>query len=92
MNSFQDNLKTAFSAQIDTLVMENKQTHPAYRQLERDYSRLFETVRGQLDKKHRRMMLRMEAKRNEIDGIEKGWIYLQGMIDCVTLLKTIKLL
>jgi hypothetical protein len=36
-------------------------------------------------------MLKLEAKQNEMASIDDEFIYLQGMIDCVALLRIIRL-
>ena len=84
--------KTAFITSAYTLVLENKKTDRHYQQLEKEYSKLFHSIEGLLDKKPRTQMLRLEELQNEMQCTENDLIYLQGMIDCAALLQTIKLL
>ncbi len=91
MTSFSDNLRQAFSASQYDLCMENRETDLHRRQLEQQHSRLFDDIGSRLGK-HRKLMLKLERLQNEMDGIDGDFIYLQGFIDCVTLLKTIKLI
>ncbi len=73
------------------LSMENRKTDLYYQKLERQHNQTFNEIRNKLGK-HRKLMLKLERLQNEIDSIDEDFIYLQGFIDCVTLLRTIKLL
>ena len=89
MSKFEDNLKAAFSESLYDLCMQNRKTDQEYRQIEKEYNRLFDRVRNLLGKKNRKLMLKLEALGNQKGSIDDGLIYLQGMIDCVKLLKMI---
>jgi len=92
MSKFEVNLKTAFSESLYDLCLQERETDPARRRLEEQYSRLFDRIRDRLDKKHRKLMLRLETLGNEKDGRDDELIYLQGIIDCVKLLKIMKVI
>jgi len=72
--------------------MQNRKTDLHYQQLEDEYSRLFDHIRNRLGKRHRKLMLKLERLGNEKGSIDDDLIYLQGMIDCVKLLKIIKMI
>lgn len=91
MGKFLENLQTAFCESQYDLCMKNREADPDYRQLEKEYSQLFDRIRDRLGKKHRKLMLKLEALGNAKTSIDDQ-IYLQGMMDCVTLLKLIKLI
>ena len=92
MNSFEHNLKAAFVESEYGLVMEKRKTDPHYQRLEKEYDLIFEAVRRRLGEDHSRLMIQLEAKNNEIKSIDDDLLYMQGMINCVTLLKTIRLI
>lgn len=87
-----ENIKTLFSESAYGLVMENRKNDLNYQQLQKDYSKLFDNIQDRLGKKHRKLMLKLEAKQNEMGSIDDELIYLQGMIDCVALLRIIRLI
>ena len=89
MSRFEENLKMAFSESYYDLCAQNHKTDPVYQQLEDKYNRLFKRIQHQLEKKHWKLMLKLEAVGNQKEGIDEDMIYLQGMIDCVKLLKII---
>jgi len=91
MPSFEENLKAAFSESQYNLCMQNRKTDKIYQQLEDEYNNLFERIRKLLGKKHRKLMLKLEAVGNHKGGIDDDLIYLQGMIDCVKLLRMLKM-
>jgi hypothetical protein len=91
VTSFADNLHQAFMHSQYDLSMENRKTDLYYQKLERQHNQTFNEIRNKLGK-HRKLMLKLERLQNEIDSIDEDFIYLQGFIDCVTLLRTIKLL
>lgn len=91
MSSFSENLRQAFMESQYELCMANRQTDPHRQQLEQQYDRLFGYIRNSLGEQ-RKLMLELEALQNDIGGIDDRLIYLQGFIDCVTLLKTIRLI
>ncbi len=70
--------------------MENLKTDFRRRKLEEQYDLLFDNIRSRLGE-HRKLMLKLEELQNEMDSIDDDLIYLQGFVDCVTLLKTIQL-
>ncbi len=89
--SFLDHLYGAFSeAQFD-FCMRNRETNPEYQRKEKQYNQVFEEIRNRLGNK-RKLMLKLERLQNEISSIDCDFIYLQGFIDCVTLLKLIQLI
>lgn len=87
-----ENIKTLFSESAYGLVMENQKSDLGYQQLQKDYIKLFDNIQDRLGKKHHKLMLKLEAKRNEMGSIDDEFIYLQGMIDCVALLRIIRLI
>ncbi|OJU10488.1 MAG: hypothetical protein BGN88_04995 [Clostridiales bacterium 43-6] len=92
MKTFPEKIRPGFLESSYTLVMENRKADPGYRQLESDYEKLYDAIREQLGEEHRMLMLDFEAKINEIESIDHELVYLQGMIDCVALLRTIRLI
>lgn len=89
--SFLDHLYGAFSdAQFD-LCMRNREIDVEYQRKEKQYNQVFEEIRNRLGKK-RKLMLKLERLQNEISSADCDLIYLQGFIDCVTLLKLIRLI
>jgi len=91
LTSFLDNLKLAFAESQNDLAMENRKTDLHYQKLEMQCDQTFNEIRNKLGKR-RKLMLKLERLQNEIGSIDEDFIYLQGFIDCVTLLKTIHLL
>ena len=92
MTSIPENLKTVFSESAYGLVMEHRKNDLYYQQLEKACARQFSNIQHHLGKKHRKQMLKLEAMQNELDSIDDDLIYLKGMIDCVALLRIIKLI
>lgn len=92
MSIFEENLKMAFSESQYDLCMRNKDKDLHYQGLEKEWDKLFTTIQKRLGKKHRKLMSRLEELQNEIGSTDGDLIYMQGMIDCVILLKTIKLI
>lgn len=92
MNRFEHNLKEAFVESEYGLVKENRTNDAHYQRLEKEYNLIFEAIRHRLGEDHSRLMIQLEAKNNEIKSIDDDLLYMQGMIDCVTLLKTIRLI
>lgn len=89
--SFLDHLYGAFSEAQSDLCMRNKETSSEYQRKKKQYNQVFEEIRNRLGKK-RKLMLKLERLQNEISSVNCDLIYLQGFIDCVTLLKLIRLL
>ena len=87
-----ENIKTVFSESAYSLVMETRENDLCYQQLEKDYNKLFDNIQDQLGKKHRKLMFKLESKQNEMGSIDDELIYLQGMLDCVALLRIIRLI
>jgi hypothetical protein len=91
MTDFLENLKIALSQSQYDLCLENRKTDLEYQQFEKEYHQLFDKIRNRLGKK-RKWMLRLEELGNAKGSIDDDHIYLQGFLDCVTLLKFIKLI
>ena len=91
MSKFEDNLKMAFSESQYDLCMRNQKSDPEYRELQVRCNKLFERLRDQLGKRHRKMLLKWEDMRSDKDGLDDDAIYLQGMIDCVKLLRLLEM-
>lgn len=89
--SFLNHLYGAFSEAQPDLYMRNREIDPEYQRKEKQYNQVFEEIRNRLGKK-RKLMLKLERLQNEISSIDCDLIYLQGFIDCVTLLKLIRLI
>ena len=92
MSIFEENLKEAFSESQHALSMEKQKTDPQYQQLETEYKELFDRIKDTLGEKHKQLIFTFEELRNEIGSIDDDCVYLQGMIDCVKLLKMIRLI
>ena len=89
--SFTEHLYAAFSeAQFD-LCMRNKERNAEYQRKEKQYIQVFDEIRNLLGK-NRKLMLKLERLQNEINSMDCDFIYFQGFIDCVTLLKLIRLI
>jgi hypothetical protein len=86
--SFSENLFQAFSISQYDLCLQDKEINLKRKQLQIEYDVVFEDIRKQLGK-NRKMMLTLERLQNEMSSMDDEWIYLQGFIDCVTLLKII---
>lgn len=89
--SFTEHLYAAFSESQSDLCMRNKDNNLEYQRKEKQYNQVFEEIRNRLGK-NRKLMLKLERLQNEISSMDCDLIYLQGFIDCVTLLKLIQLI
>lgn len=89
--SFTEHLYAAFSEAQSDLCMRNKEHNEEYQRKEKQYSQVFEEIRNRLGK-NRKLMLKLERLQNEISSMDCDLIYLQGFIDCVTMLKLIQLI
>jgi len=89
MSKFEENLRAAFSESMYELCMQNREADLRYQQLEKEYDQLFDRIRKRLGKKHRKLMLKLEELSGIKEYIDDEFIYLQGMINCVKLLKII---
>ena len=89
--SFTEHLYATFSETQSDLCMRNKEHNAEYRRQDKQYSQVFEVIRYRLGK-NRKLMLKLERLQNEINSMDCDLIYLQGFIDCVTLLKLIQLI
>ena len=87
-----ENMKAVFSTSAYDLVMENRKHDLGYRQLAKDHHKLFRFIQDRLGKRDRKLMLKLEAMQNQMASIDDELIYLQGMMDCVALLRTIRLI
>lgn len=92
MTIFEKNLKQAFSESMYDLCMKHQKTDIHYKKAQKEYDRLFDKVRNLLGKKHRKLMLQLEEADGYRGMINHRLVYLQGMIDCVKLLKLIKVI
>ena len=92
MTLFEENLKSAFSESQYELCLQNRKTDRTYRQLQAEYDKLFDRIQDRLGKKHRKLLLKLEAVGNHKGSIDDDTLYLQGMIDCVKLLKILKMI
>ncbi|MCL2697768.1 MAG: hypothetical protein FWE74_06780 [Oscillospiraceae bacterium] len=91
MSKFEENLKHAFAESQYELGMQNRKTDNEYIKLDKKYDKLFDHIRDLLGK-DRKLMLDFEALGNRKGSIDDKMIYLQGMIDCVKLLRIIKMI
>jgi hypothetical protein len=91
LSSFLENLRQAMFESMYSLSIEKRSEDPQYQKTQQEYMRLFNEIQNKLGK-HRKLMLRLEEHRNEMACFSEDYIYLQGFIDCVSLLKLIKLL
>ena len=89
--SFTEHLYAALSEAQSDLCMRNKTHNAEYQRKEKQYSQVFNEIRNRLGK-NRKLMLKLERLQNEISSMDCDLIYLQGFIDCVTLLKLIQLI
>lgn len=92
MTKFQKNLKQAFCDSQYELCSKNRENDENYQSIDKEYNRVFEEIRDKLGNKNRKLMLELELLQNQIACIDDECIYLQGMIDCAVLLKTIELI
>lgn len=89
--SFLKNMSQAFSEAQNDLSMQNAEYSLEYQRRKKQYDQVFEEIRDKLGDK-RKLMLKLERLQNELDFIDSDYIYLQGFIDCVSLLKLIRLI
>lgn len=91
ISNFAENIKQAFSESCYTLAMQNREISEEYQSVSIEYKNLFETISDKLgtDKK---LMLKLEELQNHLGSMDDDCIYLQGFIDCVYLLKLIRLI
>lgn len=87
-----ENMKAVFSTSAYDLVMENRKHDLGYRQLAKGHYKLFRSIQDRLGEGDRKLMLKLEAMQNQMASIDDELIYLQGMMDCVALLRTIGLI
>lgn len=71
--------------------MRNNEHNVEYQRKEKQYSQVFDEIRNRIGK-NRKLMSKLERLQNEINSIDCDFIYLQGFINCVTLLKLIQLI
>lgn len=86
-NVFERHLEQAFASCQYTLAMENRDT-ASYRALRAQTEALFAQTSDKLGE-DRTLLLRLEALYNQMGAQDTSYVYLQGMRDCVTLLKKI---
>ena len=73
-------------------MLKKRKTNTQYQQFEREYHQLFDQIRGLLEPEHRGLMLELEDLGNALSCMENDWIYQQGVRDCITLLRKVRLL
>ncbi|MCL2697792.1 MAG: hypothetical protein FWE74_06900 [Oscillospiraceae bacterium] len=91
MTKFDESLKHTFAESRYELCMQNRQTDKEYIKLDNQHSKLFEHISNLLGK-NRKLMLKLEALENQKGSIDDKFVYIQGMADCVKLLRVIKLI
>lgn len=91
METFEKNIRNAFVDSEYDLAMKNQKTDPEYQRLWHDYEELIQRVREKMDKENQKIVFALDVLKNEINGMENDWIYQQGLIDCITLLKMLHL-
>jgi len=92
MSIFEENLQLAFSESMYEQCQQRQKTDPNYQRLGMRYIRLIHRIESRLKKKDRKLIFRLDDLRNERQSINDELIYSQGMIDCVKLLKMIKMI
>lgn len=92
MTEFEKNLKHAFLDSQYDLVLQNQKTDLRYQQITKEHTELFDVIRNKLGKKNGKLMFKLEEMENERHSVDNHLIYMQGMLDCVIMLKTIKLI
>ena len=91
MSVFIEKLKAAFAESQHALCLENRKTDAHYQHLQKEYKRLYESIREKLGEDEKTLFA-FEAATNEMDGIDNDLIYLQGMIDSAEWMKMLKLI
>jgi predicted nuclease with TOPRIM domain len=92
MTKFEENLRHAFLDSRSELLMEKRKTDEKYKNLKKKYDNLFDFIKNQLDYKDRKLMSDLEALGNQKGSMDNEMIYLQGMIDCVKMLRIIRII
>ncbi|OJU10891.1 MAG: hypothetical protein BGN88_09045 [Clostridiales bacterium 43-6] len=88
---FAENIKQAFAESCYAMAMKNREVSEEYQSASEEYKKLFDSIRDKLGE-DRKLMLRLEELQNRMGSMDDECIYLQGFIDCVYLLKRIRLL
>jgi hypothetical protein len=73
------------------LCLQNRKTDEKYIKPDKEYGELFDKIRVLLGE-NQELMLELEALGNQKGGIDDEMLYKQGMIDCVKILKTIRMI
>ena len=91
LSTFEENIKQAFSESCYALAMQNRENSKEYQNVSMEYKNLFDTIRDKLGE-NRKLMLKLEDLQIHLESMDTDCVYLQDFIDCVCLLKLIKLL
>lgn len=91
MNDLPEIVKTALSSSAYQLELENKRRDPSYRKLQKEQGALFDSIKKALPKENQTQLMRLEELQNQLASIDGDFIYLQGMIDCASLLRAMRL-
>ena len=73
------------------LVLKAETTNSRFRQIQKKHDKVFDEIRFNLGKKQK-LMLKLEALQNQLRSEEGDLTYLQGMIDCAEILRTIQVI
>ena len=92
MTNFEKNLRSAFLESQNELCLENQKSDDDYQELRKEWHELFGKICGIIGEDNKDLMYEFEEVRNAMGGINDEYIYLKGMIDCVELLKIIRLI
>jgi len=85
-------LEKLFAERRSTLARETLRHHPAHQKKVRQQEQTFNKICNKLGKKNRKLMHELEDLTNSIDADEQDFTYLQGYLDCVALLRTLRII
>ncbi|MDR2559304.1 MAG: hypothetical protein LBC86_07170 [Oscillospiraceae bacterium] len=91
MTKFEETLKHAFTESRHELSMQNRKTDAEYKSHTKKHNELYDEIKILLGD-NRKLISDYEAATNEMGSIDDEFVYLQGMIDCVKLLRIIKMI
>ncbi|MBQ7935115.1 MAG: hypothetical protein IJ333_02050 [Clostridia bacterium] len=92
MKNIHEAVKEGLSERAEYRMLQARQKNPEWAQSEEEYGAFLDQLKIWLKPEHRKMMLRFEETINTIKGYEYDFLYWQGVLDGVELLKELHLL
>ena len=87
-----NSLEMVFAGHHSKLARETLKHDADYQKRVQQQAQTFNEIANKLGDKNRKLMPRLEDLRNGIEADEMDLVYLQGYIDCVALLRLIKII